>query len=117
VVAATKVELKLMTINVQMLSGPLPPITISADAEVHDLKMRLHTLYSTLNADFAFNRQKLLIHEPGDAGSDILLLNHQKLKSYEITESTTVVLFILPSPGIEVWIDDALKDTHRFFTN
>jgi Ran GTPase-activating protein (RanGAP) involved in mRNA processing and transport len=110
VVAAAKIEPILITINVQMLSGPLPPIIISAEATVRDLKLRVQAI----NAAFAFDQQHLLIHQPDDAGAGIHLLNHRTLQSYHITESTNVVLVMSSSPTIEVWIDEALYDLNRF---
>jgi Ran GTPase-activating protein (RanGAP) involved in mRNA processing and transport len=101
-----------VTINIQTLSGMLPPVAISAQSTVRDLKLRVQTL----NADFAFNRQKLIINEPDSEGEceGVVLLNHQTLYSYHMTESTNVVLVVSPKPDAEVCIDDALKDAERF---
>jgi Ran GTPase-activating protein (RanGAP) involved in mRNA processing and transport len=91
----------------------LPPIAISSHATVRDLKLRLQTL----NADFAFNRQKLIINEPDSEGEceGVVLLNHQTLYSYHMTESTNVVLVMSAKLDVvEVYIDDALKDAERF---
>jgi Ran GTPase-activating protein (RanGAP) involved in mRNA processing and transport len=99
-----------ITINVQTLSGQLPPIFISTEATVRDLKLRVQAM----NAAFAFDRQKLLIHRPDDAGSGVVLLNRRTLQSYQITESTNVVLIMLPSPGVEVCIDSALTSPDSF---
>jgi Ran GTPase-activating protein (RanGAP) involved in mRNA processing and transport len=112
-VAATNVEPELasvITINVQSLSGALPPITLTSQATVRDLKLHLQTL----NVAFAFDRLKLLIHDPDDAEAGVVLLNHRTLQSYEITGSTNVALVILSSPDVEVCIDDALKDSDAF---
>jgi Ran GTPase-activating protein (RanGAP) involved in mRNA processing and transport len=110
VVAPANVQSRMIIINVQTLSGALPPIEISAGATVRDLKLRLQTL----NAAFEFDCQKLLINESDDAESNVVLLNHRTLQFYQITENTKVVLVVLSSPGSYVWINDALKDTYRF---
>jgi hypothetical protein len=109
---ASNVEPKLIIIHVQTLNGQLPPIIISAEATVRDLKLRVQAM----NAAFAFDQQKLLIHQPDDADSGMVLLNRRTLQSYQITESTNVALVILPSLDVEVCIDAALKDPYRFKT-
>jgi hypothetical protein len=110
--ATDAVEPQLITINVQSLSGSLPPITMPAQATVRDLKLRL----LTLNADFGLDRQKLMIFESrnNDSGAGVALLNHRSLQSYHNTSNTNVVLVMLPVPEIETSIDDALGNKDRF---
>jgi Ran GTPase-activating protein (RanGAP) involved in mRNA processing and transport len=114
-VASTTSESDLITINVQTLSGSLPPIIISLNATVRDLKLRVQAL----NADFRVDRQKLVLSDPSnDECVGVVLLNHQTLHSYQITDSTNVALVMQPKSDIEanveVCLDKILQDTTRF---
>jgi Ran GTPase-activating protein (RanGAP) involved in mRNA processing and transport len=104
-------EPEFITINVQTLSGILPPVTMSAQATVRDLKQRLQTL----SAEFGVDRQKLLIsaREPNEAGAGVLLLDHRSLESCNITDGMILVLVVLPSIESEVCIDVAVNDPDR----
>jgi hypothetical protein len=108
-------ELRVLTISVQMLSGPLPPVTISADSTVFDLKLRLQSL----NSDFSFERQKLTlwINETSNSFEEVqpvVLQNHRTLHSYHITGTTNVVLVMLSRPSKEVNIDVSLQFPDSF---
>jgi hypothetical protein len=102
---------ELITVSVQTMAGFLPPMTISAEATVRDLKLRL----CTLNADLGCHRQKLLIRESSsEEAGGVVLLNHRTLRSYEITDNTNVALVMSPQPIVEVCLDGDLKDSTSF---
>jgi hypothetical protein len=90
----------------------LPPITLPVAATIRDLKLNLQSLF----AEFAFNRQKLLFSDPhNDSGQGIELKNSQKLQSYQISNSSNVVLIMLPklASHVETNIDDAFDCPYR----
>jgi hypothetical protein len=92
----------------------LHPIVISAQATARDgeLKQRIQAL----DANFGVDRQTLLISDArSDAdGAGVALLNHRTLRSYAMSDGTTVVLVMQPRPVVEVSIDNDLKNTDRF---
>jgi hypothetical protein len=111
VVERMKVDSGLITINVQTLSGSLPPIMIPAESTVRYLKLRVQSL----NSDFAFDLQKLLTNESGNSSEgevqQVVLQNHRTLHSYQITESANVLLVMLSKPNSVVCIGSVLKDS------
>jgi hypothetical protein len=116
-VQARSAESDVITIQVQTLSGWLPPIAFSAEATVQDVKLHLQSL----NADFGFDRQKLFISDPsiGDDAAGVALQNHRTLQSYDLSSGTnTNVVLVMESRSEieeEVSIDGApLNDTQRF---
>jgi hypothetical protein len=76
----------MMQVNVQMLSGPLPPIDVPVDATVRDLKHRVQSI----DSNFEVHLQKLLIR---DLQYDELL-NGRTLESYDISSDTIIMLVI-----------------------
>jgi hypothetical protein len=100
-----------ITINVRLLSGPLPPIiNMSTQATVRDLKLRMQIL----NSEFRISSQKLLIDDSDHADEAVPLLNNRTLQSYRITSSTSLILIIMARPQCTISVDDALKDSNRF---
>jgi hypothetical protein len=102
-----------LQVNIVALSGPLPPINISAESTVHHLKL----LVQSLSSNYVYHRQKLVITTDSSLSSEqIELRNERTLESYQISSSSNLVLIITPiSDRLAVEIDNRLmSDAERF---
>jgi hypothetical protein len=77
----------MMQVNVQMLSGPLPPIDVPVDATVRDLK---HHVQQSIDSNLKFHLQKMFIRDRQYEE----LLNGRTLESYDISSDTIIMLVI-----------------------